>query len=129
MTHSDNSTLSRYMAGSMPRHERLETALPPHPDCCELLVACHPADYSASALAKAVEDCDAQMLALSVTGMRDAEGHPVVMLRANSRTPHGIARSLARYGYEVIHTSETLSPDDRDEAVARVNELLHYLEI
>ncbi len=79
--------------------------------------------------AKAVEDCDAQLLALSVTGMRDADGHPVVMLRANTRAADGIARSLARYGYEVVHSAGDLTPAARSEAMARVNELLHYLEI
>lgn len=129
MTHSAHDTLLHYMSGTMPLPERLEAAMPPHPDSCELLVACPPGDYSASAMAKAVEDCDVQLLALSVTGMRDAEGRPVVMLRANTRRPDGIARSLARYGYDVIHTAGALSPEARGEAVARVNELLHYLEL
>lgn len=111
MTRTANDTLTRYMSGSMPTHERLEATLPPHPDSCELLVACPPGNYSASALAKAVEDCDAQLLALSVTGMRDADGHPVVMLRANTRAADGIARSLARYGYEVVHSAGDLTPE------------------
>ena len=129
MTHSANDTLSRYMSGTLPRNGRLDVTLPPHPDSCELLVACPPGDYSASALAKAVEDCDAQLLALSVTGMRHPDGNPVVMLRANTRNADGIARSLARYGYEAIHVSGAVDTEAKEEAMARVNELLHYLEI
>lgn len=129
MTNTRNDTLTRYMAGNMAHLERLEASLPPHPDSCELLVTCRPTDYSASALAKAVEDCDTQLLALSVTGMRDDRGNLVVMLRANTPDADAVGRSLARYGYEVVHTVGNLSPAARAEAVARVNELLHYLEI
>ena len=129
MTRSANDTLTRYMSGTMPHHERLEAALPPHPDSCELLVSCAPGNYSASAIAKAVEDCDTQLLALSVTGMRDSTGNPVVMLRANTGDAESITRSLARYGYDVVHTNGNMSSAARAEAMARVNELLHYLDI
>lgn len=129
MTNNPTDTLTRYLSGTLLPDERLEATLPHHPDSCELLVACPPGNYSASALAKAVEDCDAQLLALSVTGMRDAEGRLVVMLRANTRADRGIVRSLERYGYETLHSTGNLTPEARAEAMARVNELLHYLEI
>ena len=121
--------LQRYINGELSPQERMQAILPDADDSCELLVACPPGDYSASALSRGVEDCDARVLAMSVTSMRDAEGRPVVMLRANTRTPEGIARSLARYGYEVIHTAGGISPHEHNRAIARVNELLHYLEM
>lgn len=129
MTAQANDTLKRYIADKLTPEERVQALLPDIEDSCELLVACPPSDYSASALARGVEDCDARLIALSVTGMRDAEGRIVVMLRANTRTPEGIARSLARYGYEVLYSRGEMSPQGQLEAIARVNELLHYLEI
>lgn len=124
-----NEMLRLYTAGNLSAGERLQALLPDGTDSCELLVACRPGDYSASALAKAVEDCDARLTALTVTSMRDQGGNPVVMLRADTRNPEGIERSLARYGYEVLHSHGELTADERAEAMARVNELLHYLEI
>lgn len=129
MTLRANDMLQRYISGELSPQELLQAILPDADDCCELLVACPPGDYSASALSRGVEDCDARVLAMAVTSMRDAEGRPVVMIRANSRTPESIARSLARYGYEVLHTTGAVSSHEQNRAMARVNELLHYLEI
>ncbi len=129
MTHQAPETLQRYISGRLSPQERLEAIFPDTEECCELLVACPPGDYSASSLARGVEDCDARLLTLSVTGMRDADGRPVVMLRANTRAPEGIARSLARYGYDVLFARGSSPSAERTEAIARVNELLHYLEI
>lgn len=129
MTLRDNDMLQRYIHGELSPQERIQAILPDADDSCELLVACPPGDYSASALSRGVEDCDARVLAMAVTSMTDAAGRPVVMIRANTRTPEGIARSLARYGYEVLHTIGGISPHEQTRAMARVNELLHYLEI
>ena len=80
----DNDKLQKYIAGSLSHREKAETLTPPLPqEASELLLSCPPADYSASSIARAVEDCDAQLLALSVTGMRDPEGLPVIALRVN----------------------------------------------
>lgn len=124
-----NETLKRYMASELPAADEAEALLPSRVDSCELLVACLPDAYSASAMARAVEDCDAQLLALSVTSMRDAAGRPVVMLRVNTRNSASIERSLARYGYETIFSRGDLSEGEQTEARARINELLRYLEM
>jgi len=128
-TTTGRNALKRYIDGGMNEADRLHTLLPENRDCCELLVACPPTDYSATILAKAVEDCDANVLALAVTSMRDHAGNPVVMLRANTRNAAGISRSLSRYGYETLHMSGEPTDEQRTEAMSRVNELLHYLEI
>ena len=107
----------------------IERLYPPLEESSRLLVSCIPADYSASRIARAVEDCDAQLLALSVTSMRDAAGRPVVMLRVNTRNSASIERSLARYGYETIFSRGDLSEGEQTEARARINELLRYLEM
>lgn len=117
------------MSGSLSRPEKLEVIWPPRSDSSQLLVACAPRDYSGSAIAKAVEDCDTQLEGLSVTGMRDAAGRLVVALTVGSASPEGVARSLERYGYEVIHATGQYTPQEVDRNRERLNELLHYLEM
>lgn len=117
------------MAGQLSRLERLEALLAPDNGAAELLVAVDPDQYSASRISRAVEDCDSQLLALSVTPMRDSLGRLVVMLRVDSAAGPAVSRSLERYGYETIHT---LFPEDdlsRRRAMDRANELLRYLTI
>ncbi len=126
---ANNSILTKFMAGQLSRLERLEALLAPDNGAAELLVAVAPGDYSASLIARAVEDCDSQLLALTVTPMRDSLGRLVVMLRVESSSGSAVARSLERHGYEVIHT---LFPEDdlsRTRAMERANELLRYLSV
>ena len=129
MTLNHSDILQQYIAGNLPAGSRTEMLMPVHPDSSTLLVACRPDDYSASAFAKAVEDCDAQLLWLSVTGMRARNGNIIVALTVNARAPWGVARSLERYGYEVVHARGSEDSIEHREAVDRVNELIHYLEI
>ena len=46
--------LSDYIAGNLSASDKLEALLPQHADGCELLVACRPEDFSASAIARAL---------------------------------------------------------------------------
>lgn len=117
------------MSGQLDRMQQLDAIWPEHADASCFLVACPPQDYSASCFAKAVEDCDAQLLGLSVTGMRDGAGRPVVALTVNSSTTDGISRSLARYGYEVIYASSSQPGPEHDHYMERYGELMHYLEM
>lgn len=126
----DNDKLQKYIAGSLSHREKAETLTPHLPqEASELLLSCPPADYSASSIARAVEDCDAQLLALSVTGMRDPEGLPVIALRVNVRDASGVARSLRRYGYDPFFVGSQPDAATRRRAQDRVNELIHYLEM
>lgn len=124
-----NNLLHDYMEDTLSPVAKLEALLPDNPESSSLLVACRPADYSASAIAKAVEDCDTQLLGLAVTSMRHPDGRIVVALRVGARSPGAAARSLERYGYEVFFTRSPYTDAERQEAVARANELLHYLEL
>ena len=63
--------------------------MPENPETGRLTVACAPADYSASIIARAVEDVDAHLLNLNVTADSDA-ARVVTDLRAASH-----ARSCA----------------------------------
>lgn len=121
--------LKKYIAGDLSAAERLEALIPPLDDASELLMACRPDDYSASAIARAVEDCNAQLLGLSVTGMRDDAGWPVIALRVNVRDTEGVARSLRRYGYDPFLESSSADSAMRHRARDRANEIIRYLEI
>lgn len=112
---------------------------PPVEESSRFIVGCNREDYSASRIARAVEDCDAHLLNLNVTSMGaaapdDAEDFadakfPVVFdLRVNRRNTSGISRSLERYGYTVL---DTFSADgvDADTARSRIDQLFRYLEI
>lgn len=101
---------------------------PPTPDESRLLVGCRQIDYSASMIARAVEDCNAQVLNLNVTSLPSAQQHLVVDLRVNHRNAEPIARSLARYGYDVIDTRSG-SLYETETMRSRANELLRYLEL
>ncbi|MDE5979918.1 MAG: hypothetical protein K2L39_02350 [Muribaculaceae bacterium] len=126
----DNDKLQKYIAGSLSQREKAETLTPPLPsEASELLLSCSPADYSASSIARAVEDCDAQLLGLSVTGMRDDSGLPVIALRVNVRDASGVARSLRRYGYDPFFVGSAPDSAMRRRAQERANELIHYLEM
>lgn len=93
-------------------------------------MACKSQDYSASVIARAVEDCDAHVINLNVLSRPGRYGEVQVALRIDRRNPSRAARSLQRYGYEVV---EVNAPDDYDpdaeQARSRANELLRYLEI
>jgi len=99
-------------------------------DVSELTVSCPRTHYSASAIARAVEDCDAHLLNLNVTADSHAAGNVVVELRFNHRSAGPVARSLERYGYEVVRTGCSGESDASDAMMReRVEQLLHYLEV
>ncbi|MDE6612746.1 MAG: hypothetical protein K2K22_09330 [Muribaculaceae bacterium] len=112
---------------------------PPVEESSRLLVGCNIEDYSASRIARAVEDCDAHLLNLNVTSLgipadceaddfADAKFPVVFDLRVSNRNAAGVGRSLERYGYTVL---ETCSSDcvDSDTARSRIDQLFRFLEI
>lgn len=102
---------------------------PPQEEECAITVSCTPGQFSASAIARAVEDCDAHLINLNVTSDRTPDGELVVELRINHRHGEAVARSLERYGYTVM--AVTGAAGDPVDLVTRerIGELLHYLEI
>ena len=93
-----------------------------------MLIGCRRANYSASEIARAVEDCDAQLLNLNVTSLAAEEADLVVALRVNHLNAGSIARSLDRYGYQVLDIASSSTLDD-DRLRLRAAELLRYLEM
>lgn len=104
---------------------------PPVDESSTLTVACRRRDYSASRIARAVEDCDAHLLNLNVTADSDYDmsNRLIVELRVNHRNPSAIARSIERYGYEVVDFETGAANEDDETARRRLDELIHYLEL
>ncbi len=98
-------------------------------EASRLIVACSPDDFSASVLARAIEDSDAHLINLNVTDRRLDDGRITVDLRTNRRNVHSAVRSLLRLCYEVFSTEgeeETLAPE---VVRSRAAELLHIINI
>ena len=57
----NNDTLQKYIDGALSQTEKAAVLNPQVEDSSELLFSCHPADYAASTVARAVEDCDARL--------------------------------------------------------------------
>ncbi len=100
-----------------------------------MCVAAH--DYSASAIARAVEDCDAHLINLNVLADRPSEapGQCLVALRVDHRNASAVARSLERYGMRVIALGGEGEADidfyDPHQAITRerLDQLLRIIEI
>lgn len=111
----------------------IEQLFAPAADTSSLLVACDRREYSASRLARAVEDADAHLLNLNVTSLRadDApDGTVVVALRVGRRDALAVARSIERYGYDVLDFSGDTGDDDSyDTARRNADTLLRLLEM
>ncbi len=73
-------------------------------DASTLTVECPPSDYSASAIARAVEDADAHLVDLW-SAPSDDGANIRVTLRVRLDNPEAAVRSLNRYGYDVVETS------------------------
>lgn len=118
-----------------------EYLFPPVADSSRLLVGCRREDYSASRIARAVEDCNAHLLNLNVTSMSginesddrtafaeaDSKFPVVFDIRVSHRDTAGIMRSLERYGYTVLDAQNARGADD-DTLRERIDYLFKYLE-
>lgn len=99
------------------------------PDSSSLTVECPASDYSASSIARAVEDCNAHLLNLNVTSAESAVPDNIVVdLRVNHRNAEAVSRSLERYGFMVTSKDSPLTPLE-EKARGNALELLHYLEM
>lgn len=109
---------------------RLGHLFPPAGDTSTLVVTCRPADYSASRVARAVEDVDARLLNLNVTEPADPDTSRMeIELRVSHRNAASVARSLERYGFEVIDSSSPSLYASAEETADRVAELLYYINL
>lgn len=116
-----------------------EYLYPPVADSSRLLVGCMREDYSASRIARAVEDCNAHLLNLNVTKLGDGNDNynqadsgdgdpkfPVLFdIRVSHRDATGITRSLERYGYTVLEAQNAHGADD-DTFRERIDYFFRY---
>ncbi len=124
---SENEESAQQLASS-PLHSE-ELLFPPNEDSCELSVVCSRADYSASRIAHAVEDCDAHLINLNVTSTPHCDDSVSILLRIGLRNPAGVIRSLERYGYRVTAIHSCLDPLTDDSITERINQLIARLEV
>lgn len=82
--------------------EAIGRMIAPRYDCSVIELDCAPADYSASILARAVEDCDVHLVDLLTTP--GEEGCLRVTLRVRCADPTPVVHSLERYGFRVAST-------------------------
>ncbi len=80
--------------------EGLGRMIAPRDDCSVITIECSPEEYSASSLARAVEDSDTHLVDLLTAP--DADGHLKVTLRVRNSDPTSTVRSLERYDYRVV---------------------------
>ncbi len=94
-----------------------------------LLIGCRRSDYSASRIAHAVEDCDAHLLNLNMMTDDSQNYDMLVDIRVNRLSGEAVARSLARYGYDVLNFTPGSDSSDDSTLRRRVDELLRYLNV
>lgn len=126
----ENDILTCRHARSAAQDERLAELMPPAPETAELTVKCAPGDFMASAIARAVEDCDAHLINMNVTSARHDDGALLVHLRINRRNAATVIRSLERYGFEIAGHYGTDATTDQDSTLARnANYLLRIIDL
>ncbi|MBO4965665.1 MAG: hypothetical protein J6C81_05310 [Muribaculaceae bacterium] len=106
--------------------EGLGRLLPARDDSSIIVMECRPEDFSASVIARAVEDADAHLV--DMMSSPTADGKISVTLRIRLTDPSAAIRSLERYGYDVVDTGGRAMAN---EAVAeeRLNALQVYLNV
>ena len=117
--------MTKDLASKDTKNSQFEAFFPPNPDSSRLLVGCAPGDYSASLIARAVEDADASLINLNVTSLQSDEAALVVALRVDHRDPERVARSLERYGFRILSVEDGGVADETLRL--RYEELMRYL--
>ena len=106
--------------------EALGKVLIPRDDCSIIEIECMPEDFSASRIAHAVEDADANLFDMFSRPTDD--GHVCVMLRVGHLDPSSVIRSLERYDFTVTAAYGSLF-NAVELSCERLAELALYLNI
>lgn len=99
----------------------------PAPEGSLVEVSCATGEYSASHIARAVEDADASLLGLWRLSHHES-GTVSALLMTGVSDATAVCRSLRRYGYEAVAKSGSLDADLRT-ALQNIEALKMYLEI
>ncbi len=126
----DNTT--EYFTGSAPAESRISVRglnylFPPVHDCCEITIRCRASDFSASRIARAVEDADAHLINLNVVNEPES-ALTTVALRVTLANPSAAIAALERYGYSIVAVDAPNTTADPVLA-SRIEELLHNINI
>lgn len=96
-----------------------------------IVVTCDRTNYSASRIARAVEDCDVHILSLAMTP--DSVGYDTITVELRVDTPSAtnVVRSIERYGYEVTYVDTPVAGNDPIDDAARLRalEALRLIEV
>lgn len=101
-------------------------------DTSRIVLYCDRADYSASRIARAVEDADVHVISLVMSPDTEIADRLNVDIRITSPSATAAVRSLERYGFEVIAVDSPRNDDslpDDDTARQRALEVLRILDI
>ncbi len=128
MTSKNNNNFK--IDGSVSEKKLLyDRRFPVNTESTEMIISCSPYDYSASAISRAVEDCNAHVLNLNLTGERTEKGFLIIDIRVDHRNGTHIARSLERYGFEVLDYGNSHDKNAEDTARQRAEEIIRILDI
>jgi len=100
--------------------------IPRREESSSVSVLCTPSQYSASALARAVEDADAHLTDLYT--LPAPHGNLEVVMRVSRLDPAPVAHSLRRYGFTVNHV-EGAADSDQSQALERITALRRYFDL
>lgn len=103
----------------------------PLQECCELTITFPRHHFLASEIARAIEDCNANLINLNVTSEITAgdAGMVTADLRVTTRNTEAIVRSLERYGYEVTTVESVNDPADNGTLAERADLLIKQIEL
>lgn len=107
--------------------EGMGRMIAPRDDCSVITVECTPADYSASQLARAVEDSDAHLVDLVTTP--GPEGKLTVTLRVRQSDPSSAVHNLERYDFHVVEAHGAASAREVEIAFDRLLSLKALLNV
>lgn len=108
-----------------------DTPEPLH-DTSRISLCCDRADYSASRIARAVEDADVHVISLTMSPDPEITDRINVDIRITSPSAMAAVRSLERYGFDVVFFDSPHNDDSRtddDTARRRALEVLRILEM
>lgn len=114
-TSPNTASMHGMKGGITDAHRLLGNLVTPRDDASVITVECTPADYSASLIARSVEDVNVHLVDL-ISHPSEHEGTLLVTLRVRTLDPSPVMRSLERYGYTVLDAPRD---DQRDALLLR----------
>lgn len=132
LTPKDDIAFSKepFFSSLQPEFNSLRTTLPVGRGGSRLKVACGIDRYSASRIAMACEDVDAQLIGLCVDeSLAVSDGELLVDIHIDSVDATAAARSIERYGYRVVEIHHESDDHGDDGLSERIESLLTLLNV